>query len=243
MDEDSPNYSEYTIDELEDVLIWIDQEKWPERYIQAKAILARKIKERVAEPNSEGDQVSPLPPKPKWSEQLLITRIVMGSFMLILFSGVAALFSGFMAAKNWTANTTGAILGLAFIWAMMWFLSLKKDSRLMQRLERSWGGQIAMVFMPLFFLMFSWLFIDKSLPLGLHWLSAQQEMRYEMDYQKGPGRKYCRQQVEIIETDELEYGDLCMSERQRNSLPEQGRITVVGTRSQFGLLVDGFILP
>lgn len=54
MEDDSPDYSQYTIAELEDVLLWIDQEKWPERYVEAKTILAKKLKARATEPKSEG---------------------------------------------------------------------------------------------------------------------------------------------------------------------------------------------
>ena len=91
--------------------------------------------------------------------------------------------------------------------------------------------------------MMSWPFIDKSLPLFLHMISVQQEVRYDMDYRKRSGRKYCRKRLEIIETDELEDSDLCLTESQWNSLPEKGKITVVGTRSQFGMLINRFNLP
>ncbi|RUO65415.1 hypothetical protein SAMN06297229_1182 [Pseudidiomarina planktonica] len=243
MDDDSPDYSQYTIAELEDVLVWIDQEKWPERYLEAKAMLAKKIKERAAKTNSEGDQVLPPPPKPKWSEQLLITRILSGSLMVMAFSVIPTLFYKFMVAKSWTANTMGVIWVLAFILAITWYLCLKKDTKFMRYLEATWRGQLAIVTMPFLYLMFSWMFIDKSLPLALHMVLAKQEVRYEMDYEKGSRRKYCSQRLEIIETDELEYGELCTTESNRNSLPESGKITVVGTRSQFGMLIDGFILP
>jgi hypothetical protein len=239
----SPDYSRYTIEELEDVLANIDQAQFPERYVEAKTILSKKLKENTIEPNRDYVQASVTPSKPKWSEQLFMTRIVMGSFLVMTFSVVPTMFYEFMTTKSWTANTRGLIWMLALILVIMWFACLKNDSKLMQRLGDNWRGKLAVVVMPLLFMMMSWPFIDKSLPLYLHMVSVQQEVRYDMDYRKRSGRKYCRQRLNIIETDELEDGDLCITESQRNSLPEKGKIKVVGTRSQFGMLIDGIKLP
>ena len=238
-----PDYSRYTIEELEDVLDNIDKEQFPERYIEAKAMLCAKMKEQAREPNSDNARASPPLPKIKWSEQLLITRIVMSLFLVMIFSGVPTVCYEFMPAKSWTTNTTKLIWGLASILVIMWFACLKKDPKLKKRLGETWGGKLAIVIMPFLFMMMSWLFIDESLPLGLHMISAQQEVRYDMDYQKKRGKKYCRQRVEIIETEELEHGDLCMTESQRDSLPKRGKIDVVGIRSQYGMVIHGFRLP
>lgn len=235
----SPDYSRYTIEELEDVLANIDQAQFPERYVEAKATLSI-LKEHTIAPNSDYAQASSSLSKPVWSEQHLMTRIVLGSFMVMTFSVVPYMFYEFMTNKRWTANTTGLICMLAFTLVIMWFVCLKKDSKLRQRLGGNWRGKLTVVVMPFLFMMMSWLFIDKSIPLFLHMISVQQEVRYDMDYRKRSGRKFCRQRLEIIETDELEDGDLCMTERQRNSLPEKGQITVLGTRSQFGMVIDGF---
>ena len=94
------------------------------------------------------------------------------------------MFYEFMTNKSWTANTT----------VLIWML--------------------AIVVIPFLFMMMSWPFIDKSLPLFLHMISVQQEVRYDMDYRKRSGRKYCRKRLEIIETDELEDSDLCLTESQ-----------------------------
>ena len=94
------------------------------------------------------------------------------------------MFYEFMTNKSWTANTT----------VLIWML--------------------AIVVIPFLFMMMSWPFIDKFLPLFLHMISVQQEVRYDMDYRKRSGRKYCRKRLEIIETDELEDGDLCLTESQ-----------------------------
>jgi amino acid transporter len=153
------------------------------------------------------------------------------------------MFYEFMTNKSWTANTTGLIWMLAFILVVMWFACLKKDLKWTQHLEKNWRGKLAIVVMPFLFMMMSWSFIDKSLPLFLHMISVQQEVRYDMDYRKRSGRKYCRERLEIIETEELEDGDLCLTESQRNRLPEKGKITVVGIRSQFGIVINGFNLP
>jgi hypothetical protein len=239
----SPDYSRCTIEELIGVLANIDQAQFSERYLEAKAMLSKKLKEQTIEPSSDYDRASVPLSKPKWSEQLLITRIVIGSFLIMTFSVVPTMFYEFMTNKSWTAKTTGLIWMLAFTLVVMWFACLKKDLKLTQRLEENWRGKLAIVVMPFVFMMMSWPFIDKSLPLFLHMISVQQEVRYDMDYQKRSGRKYCREQLEIIETEELEDGDLCLTESQRDRLPEKGKITVVGTRSQFGMVINGFNLP
>lgn len=238
----SPDYSLYTIEELEDVLDNIDKAQFPERYIEAKAMLCEKTKEQAREPNSDNAQALPPLPKIKWSDQLLITRIVMGSLMFMIFSSLPAMFHEFITAKSWTENTTVLIWMLASIFVIMWFVCLIKDLKFTERLVETWGGKLAIVIIPCLFMMTSWLFIDKSLPLSLHMISVQQEVRYEMDYRKRNGRKYCRQRLEIIETNELEDGDLCMTESQRDSLPESGKIDVVGIRSQYGMVIHGFYL-
>ena len=239
----APDYSRYTIEELEDVLANIDQTQFPERYLEAKAMLSKKLKEQTIEPNSEHGQASAPQSKPKWSEQLLMTRIVMWSFSVMTFSVVPTMFYEFMTTKSWTANTTGLVWMLASILVIMWFACLKKDSKLTQRLGEHWRGRLAVVVMPFWLMAISLWVIDKSLPLYLHMISAQQEVRYDMDYRKRSGKKHCRQRVEIIETDELKKGILCMTASQRNSLPEKGKIIVVGTRSQFGMVIDGFNPP
>ena len=45
----SPDYSQYTIEELEDVLAHIDQAQFPNRYADAKTILANKRAELAKE--------------------------------------------------------------------------------------------------------------------------------------------------------------------------------------------------
>ncbi|WJG10696.1 hypothetical protein [Aliiglaciecola sp. LCG003] len=238
----SPDYSRCTIEELEDVLVNIDLAQYPERHLAAKAMISKKLKEQKIAPKSRYDQVSASASKPKWSEQLLMTRIIIGSFLFMTFSALPAMFYEFMTTKSWTAYSSGVIWMLASILVVMWFTCLKKDSKLMRRLGTNWRGKLAVVVMPFLFLLMSWLFINKSLPLYLHMVSVQQEVRYDMDYRKRSGRKHCRHRVEIIETDELADGDLCLTESQRNSLSEKGKITVVGTRSQFGMVINGFKL-
>jgi len=240
MQQDGPDYSRYTKEELEDVLNNIDKVQFPERYREALEMLSKRIDKHATEPSHNKGAALPLPPKQKWSEQLLITRLVVSIFLIMLFAVFPTIFVEFMTAKNWTENTTGVIWALAFILVAMWFICLKEDTLLTQRLLDSWRGKLAIMVMPLLFMLMSWGFIDKSLPLGLHMLSAQQNVRYDMNYRKRSGKKYCRQRVEILETNELENADLCMAESQRDGLPERGTITVLGTQSMFGMWIEGF---
>lgn len=235
-----PDYSQYTKEELEDVLNNIDKVQFPERYKEVLEMLAKKIDEHATKRAHNKGAARPLPPKQKWSEQRLITRLLVGTFLIMLFAVFPTMFVEFMTAKNWTEDTTGVIWALAFILVAMWFICLREDTSLTQRLLDTWRGKLAIMVMPLLFMLISWGFIDKSLPLGLHMLSAQQDVRYDMNYRKRSGKKYCRQRVEILETNELENADLCLTESQRDGLPERGEITVLGTQSMFGMWVEGF---
>lgn len=235
-----PDYSQYTKEELEDVLNNIDKVQFPERYKEVLEMLAKKIDEHATKRAHNNGAARPLPPKQKWSEQRLITRLLVGTFLIMLFAVFPTMFVEFMTAKNWTEDTTGVIWALAFILVAMWFICLREDTSLTQRLLDTWRGKLAIMVMPLLFMLISWGFIDKSLPLGLHMLSAQQDVRYDMNYRKRSGKKYCRQRVEILETNELENADLCLTESQRDGLPERGEITVLGTQSMFGMWVEGF---
>ena len=101
------------------------------------------------------------------------------------------------------------------------------------------NGNYAFLFMVL-----TWQFIDQSLPLALHLMAEQQEVRDVMSYEKKNGRKHGRQRLELIETPELESSDLCLTEHQRNSLAETGELTVIGTRSRFGMVLEDVkVLP
>ena len=240
----SPDFSRYSLAELADVLANIDQTQYPERYAQAKALYEQKLQEQAQfEPPDNDKQLAEPLPKPKWSEQLLITRIVIGAFMLMTITAFPTMYIEFMTAKNWSETTGGLVWLVSVVMIIMWFVCLTNDLKLSQRLTNKWRGKLAIVIMPFLFLMMSWIFIERALPLGLHMIAPKKDVQIEVDYRKRSGRKHCRQRIEIIETNTLENSDLCLSESQRNSLPEQGKITVTGTRSWFGLKIDGFIWP
>ena len=241
----SPDFSRYSLEELADVLANIDQTQYPERYAQAKALYEQKLQEQAQfEPpeNADEQQAEP-PPKPKWSEQLLITRVVLGTFMLMTIAAIPTIYITFMTAKNWSEATGGLVWLVAVLLVIMWFVCLTKDLKLSQRLTHNWRGKLAIVIMPFLFMLMSWSFIEHALPLGLHMMWTKQDVQIEVGYRKRSGRKHCHQRIEIIETSTLENSDLCLSESQLNSLPEQGKITVTGTRSWFGLKINGFIWP
>ena len=237
----SPNYSQCTIEELEDVLRNINKEQFPQRYLAAEAMLSKKMQEQI---DDQYVQEAPLSKRPRWSEKLLITRISIGLFCVMTLLLIPTMFfNEFMVAKNWTENTTGVMWGVVLIHVLLWLASIKKDKKFSDHLLKNFGGQLSIAIMPLLFIFMSWLFIDKSIPLYLHMLSTQEKVNYRFEYQKVSERKNCKQRLEILDTNELEGSDLCMSESQRNSFPERGKISVFGTRSQFGMMINGFLMP
>lgn len=236
----SPDYSRYTIEELEDVLANIDRVKYAQRFADAEAMLAQKLRESpITSETEQADKEAAQQPV-KWSERHILTRTVGVALFVVIFSAVPGFFIEFMTAKSWLQQTS------VWIWCMggglgaLWILALVKDEKLAKSLLINLRGKFAVIIMPIVFLMFSFITIDNTIPWLLHNLNAPQQVSYTMQYRKASSSKYCSHKVEIVETKDLDRGQLCMSASMRNSLPETGDIVVIGTRSQFGLVVKGF---
>lgn len=232
----SPDYSKYTIEELEDVIANIDKTQFPERFDAANMALSEQLKTKPQQPCDDEKKNAELPPL-KWSEHHVATRVMMISFFAILVSGLVGMFCDFMVAKSWTSNTVGLFWLLSISLIVLWFTCLTLDEKFSERLTHNWRGKLSLIGMPLLFLMFSWIVVDKTLPFGLHMVADQQNVRVEMDYRKRNGRKRCRRRIEIIETDKLEDIDMCLSKQAHNKLAETGKLLVTGTQSRFGLHV------
>lgn len=236
----SPDYSRYTIEELEDVLANIDRVKYAQRFADAKAMLAQKLRESpIISETEQADKEAAQQPV-KWSERHILTRTVGGALFVVIFSAVPGFFIEFMAAKSWLQQTNFWIWGTGSCLGTLWVLALIKDEKFAKSLLINLRGKFAVMIMPVIFLMFSFITIDNTIPLVLHNLIAPQPVRYTMQYRKASSSKHCSHKVEIVETKDLDRGQLCMSASMRNSLPETGDIIVIGTRSQFGLVVKGF---
>ena len=236
----SPDYSRYTIAELEDVLANIDREKYAQRYADAKAMLEQKLRESPNVSETEQANEDDLLEKPKWSETHIATRIAIAALLLLIFTSFPFMLSEFMTAQSWLKQTSIWIWALSAALGALWITALIKDEKFGRYLTRNWRGKLTAMFMPIVFLMFSFITIDNSIPLFLHNLNTPQQVSNTMQYRKVGSSKHCRYKVEIVETKELESGKLCMSESMRNSLPENGQIIVTGTRSQFGMVVKSF---
>jgi len=236
----SPDYARYTIAELEDVLANIDRNKYAQRYADAKAMLEQKLRESPNTAEPEQVDEDDLAQKPKWSETHITTRISIAALLLLIFTSVPFVISEFMTAQSWLEQTSIWIWALSAALGALWITSLIKDEKFGRYLTRNWRGKLTAAFMPLLFTAFSFITIDNTLPLFLHNLNKPQVVSNTMQYRKVSSSKHCHHKVEIVETKELQRGKLCMSESMRNSLPESGQITVIGTRSQFGMLVKGF---
>lgn len=237
----SPDYSKYTIEELEDVIANIDKTQFPERFDAANMALSEQLKTKPQQPRDDEKKNAELPPL-KWSEQHVATRVMMISFFALLVSGLVGMFCDFMVAKSWTSNTVGLFWLLSISLIVLWFTCLTLDEKFSKRLTHNWRGKLSLIVMPLLFLMFSWIVVDKTLPFGLHMVADQQNVRVEMDYKKRDGRKYCRHRIEIIETRELEHTDLCLTKAEQSRLRNKGKLRVMGTRSQFGIHIRSITL-
>lgn len=110
----------------------------------------------------------------------------------------------------------------------------------MQRLTKDWRGKLAIPVMPIMFLALSLGFIELFIHLSLHTIFSEDSVKISMIYKKIDGKKHCRHRIEIIETKELEDTYLCLSKQALDELPERGKVTIVGSRSQFGLLIERY---
>ncbi|WP_421131767.1 hypothetical protein [Alteromonas sp. A079] len=235
----SPDYSQYTIEELKDVIAHIDKAQFPERFDAANMALSEKLKTKPQQPRDDEERNAVIPPL-KWSEQHVATRVIMILFFAMLILGLVGMFCDFMVAKRWSSNSVGLFGLLSISLIVLWFTCLTLDEKFSKRLTLDWRGKLSLIVMPLLFLMLSWIFVDKTLPFGLHKLAEQQNVRVDMDYKKRNGRKHCRHRIKIIETRELEDIDLCLTKEELNRLPDRGKLSVLGTQSRFGLHVDEF---
>lgn len=236
----SPDYSRYTIEELEDVLANIDRVKYAQRFADAEAMLAQKLRESpITSETEQADKEAAQQPV-KWSEMHFATRFTLAALLVLLFTSMPFLLAEFMTAKNWLENTGVWIWVISSGLGALWILAMIKDEKFARALSGNWSGKLALMFMPLLFLACCFITIDNTIPLVLHNLNAPKQVSYTMQYRKASSSKYCSHKVEIVETKDLDRGQLCMSASMRNSLPETGDIVVIGTRSKFGLVVKGF---
>lgn len=146
----SPDYSRYTIAELEDVLANIDRDKYAQRYADAKAMLDTRLKNRQLNSASNLAHLNE-PIKPKWSEIHVVTRIMSVAFFSLTFAVVPTMFSKFMAAKSWLEHTNIWIWALGGVLTVLWFTSLIKDENFAKYLTRNMAGKFAAVLMPFLF--------------------------------------------------------------------------------------------
>ena len=179
----SPDYSQYSIEDLEEVLETIDRVLFPDRYEEAKAILARKLAEQPDNSEAEQQQL----PSRKWSEQPLFTKIVYSAFFAMCFSVVPTILTEIMVAKAWSENTVEITWIVVLIFGLAWPACIVTDKELTQRLRSTARGTLAIFTMPFVFMLFAWLMVRQTLPLSLHYLSPKHEIRQSMSYQKTNG--------------------------------------------------------
>lgn len=242
MNSDGPDYARYSLAELEDVLANIDKTRFPERYARAKSLYDEKCSALSSDVDNDSpaNDESPVN-KPKWSELHPYTRVVMGAFLVTLAGSIIGFSFDFMAAKAWTSHTALPIWISGLSLVGLWFAALAHDHKFARHLASSVRGKLAIAIMPFVFLMFNYAFIEQSTPLALHVIATKTDIVEEtMRFAKKDGTKHCRHRIEVLASTELESTDLCLSQAQRDRLPQKGQVTIRGKRSVFGFMIDGF---
>lgn len=237
MNNEGPDYTSYSLKELEDVLLNIDRAQFPDRYELAKVLYDEKRSTSSKELENE-KPTSPV--KPSWSQLHSCTRATFLVFFILIAGCIAALVLDFMPAKSWTTNTTAPswIVGLSL--NVLWFMALAYDGNFAQHLSKDARGKVAIVGMPFVLLILNFIFIDQALPLTLHSIASKIDVEETMYYEKGSELRSCRHRIKVLDNRDLEGTNLCLSRIQRQDLPQKGRVLVSGKRSAFGLYIEDF---
>ena len=232
---EGPDYTSYSLKELEDVLMNIDRAQFPDRYEHAKALYDEKRSTPTAEHENEK---STSPVRPNWSQLHICTRAVIIAFLILMAGSTVAFSLDFMAAKSWTGSTAALswIVGLTI--SVLWFMALAHDSSFAQHLSKDMRGKVAIVGMPFVLLILNFIFIDQALPLALHTFASKSDAEETMYYEKGTELRSCHYRIKVLDNRDLEGTNLCLSRTQRQDLPQKGRMLVSGKRSAFGLSIE-----
>lgn len=146
MKNEGPDYTSYSLKELEDVLMNIDSAQFPDRYEQAKALCDEKRSTPSAEHENE---ISTSSVKPSWSQLHSCTRATFLVFFILIAGCIAALVHDFMPAKSWTGSTAALSWIVGLTMSVLWFMALAHDSSFAQHLSKDMRGKVAIVVMPL----------------------------------------------------------------------------------------------
>ena len=207
-----PDYSNYSIDELKDVLSVIDKENYPERFEAATSTLQEKLQEQPKSAEQTVQTVKEEPTHLKWSERHISSKLASGLLLLLVATTIPTFAFEFMVAKSWTENTSFIYWLITLAVCGLWFVALNHDKQYSKKLESTWRGKLSIVAMPFIYMVLILGFVDQTMPLALHKVSSQNKVQLEMAYEKKRGSKMCSYRIELSETKELESTDLCVSE-------------------------------
>lgn len=239
INQQTPDYQQYSIKELEDVLAHVDQAAYPERYSAAKAMLEYKL---AAGPTTLENTIEE-EPEPVWSERHRLTRLLFVLSALLSCAYILAGWQNFIPTHSWVAQSKFLKIALASALLLLWVSCLFYDEKLSRRLQKRWQGAVVYLFMPIFLIVISVVFIEKTLGLTLHLLTSPKSESYVLAYQKQEGRKYCRRRLALIATDTFEQGELCLRISEIQQLPPAGNITVLASQSRFGFHIRRIKVP
>ncbi|WP_346993101.1 hypothetical protein [Alteromonas gracilis] len=239
-----PDYTRYSIEELEDVLENIEQRAYSDRYAAAQAALAQKKSSAEMDKGEqiEGEDTDEPFVKPKWSERHVVTRCC-DIVILVLFLGpITSLFADFSVTNSWLDNSSWAIYALALLVGWLWFTSLYVDKLQLQHLNSSVRGKISIVTMPLLGALFSWFLVDNTLPYALHSVSTTHVAEHKVKYRKGDSAKRCRYKVLLEDTKTLSHDRLCLAAEEFKRLPRKGTLVLKGAESAYGFNIESYQL-
>ena len=237
MTDSTPDYSRYSQSELEDVLAHIDRANFPERYQLASEMLAQSKAANVPEASTVAPPAEQNA-KPKWSENHITTKLFWVLLCTSPVVNVPLWLADFIGARH-VIKFNGIGVGLGIGLAILLFVSLIYDEKLLPRLMDGWRGKLAIVTLPLVCLVMGAITGD-SLRLLLHTFAEQQSTQLVFEYEKIRGRKHCRHRIRLLANERFEKGELCLSKATLNRMPEQGRVNVFGSVSEYGLMIDRY---
>lgn len=176
-----------------------------------------------------------------------LNRIVIISWILLTISlavlpGIG-LFTDFMSAKSWTDNTLSYIWICTLFFVLVSYFFMAKGYINLGKSAKGIRLYLVIYLTPLYYAMFLLFFFDELLPLALHSISSKQPNSLVVQYEKASKIKACSNRIRVTGTEELEGVSLCLSAREINSIPKEGKVKLLGTSSQFGFYINDVLLP
>ena len=242
MNQNTPNYATYSVDELQDVLARIDQARFPERYLAAQRTLEIKLTEKQMPQTGAdlaGEGVESVE-KPRWAELLWITRTTLLSFFGLLLAQLLGGFADFLPAKRITSELSGLIWGLNIGFLLLWCVVLIKDAGFSHYLMKSKRGLVMVFCLPFLVWLLVDNFVDRVVPLGMHQFAVVEPVNVAMAYEKRSRSKLCQYRLRLLGKPDWDSAYICVSEPFYQKLNANGTLTLRAEQSDYGLLIKEY---